>query len=192
MNFLVHFYIADITADMFIGQFLGDFVKGRHLEIYSFKVRSGILFHRKIDSFSDAHAVTGISRERFSSRRRRFAGVIVDVCYDHFLARHWHHFGKGTLDAFSQKVYHQLNDHSHLLSDHQKMVLARMIEYNWLGSYYHLEHVGTALDRIAGRLNQGRAFLGSIDEVKANYQELEADFKSFFPELISFCKNYKP
>ena len=191
MNFLAHFYIADITDEPLIGHFLGDFVKGRQIKMYACDVRSAILSHRRIDTFIDGHAVARGSRGRFSYNRRHFAGVIVDVCYDHFLARHWDRFGKEPLDVFVQKVYQQLKDDSNLLNAYQKSVLARMIDYDWLGSYYHLNHVGTALDRIAGRLTRGQAFFGSIAEIEENYQELDADFKAFFPDLISFSNDFR-
>ncbi len=117
--------------------------------------------------------------------------MIVDVCYDHFLARHWQGFADDTLDAFVRKVYRQLNQSRNLLNEHQEFILTRMIDYDWLGSYYYIDHVGTALDRIAGRLARGQAFIGSVAEIKGNYRSLEADFKSFFPDLIEFAKKYK-
>lgn len=191
MNFLTHLCIADMLDDSLVGQFLGDFVKGRQVERYSPKVRSAILFHRRIDSFSDAHAATRASRGRFSKGRRRFAGVIVDVCYDHFLARHWAAFRKDALADFVRRAYDRLRANRTLFNEHQVFIVDRMIAYDWLGSYYHLAHVGTALDRIASRLTRGDAFVGSIAEIKVHYHALEADFLWFFPELIEFSKDYK-
>ena len=186
MNFLAHFYVAELRNERYVGHFLGDFVKGSRLTGYSAPVRQGILMHRKTDSFADAHAVTRASRQRFSPRLRRFAGVMVDLCYDHFLARHWRELGCGKLKEFTKKVYGQLEKDSHLLTNDQKQVAARMIELDWLCRYADIHVVGKALDRIAGRLTRGDAFMGSISEITANYQALETDFKTFFPDLTNF------
>lgn len=192
MNFLIHLYLADHNDDPLIGQLLGDFVKGRRkMERYDKTIQAAILFHRKIDAYSDTHAVTRSSRNCISSQRRRFAGVIVDVCYDHFLSRHWKRFSRETLTAFTKRVYTGLNECKTMLTDRQKFILSRMISHDWLGSYFHLEHIGTALDRIAGRLTHGERFLGSIAEVEANYRRLEKDFSLFFPDLIDFSRSYK-
>lgn len=188
MNFLIHLYVADQNRDSLIGHFLGDFVKGNKLQRFDRPIQAAIRCHRKIDTFSDSHDATRRSRRRISKLRRRFAGVIVDVCYDHFLARQWQCFEQVSLKSFTRKVYRELQHHRQLLSAHEQLVLDRMIDYDWLGSYYHLENVGIALDRISTRLTRGEAFLGSISDVEANYEGLERDFNAFFPDLIEFSK----
>ncbi len=191
MNFLIHLYVADINGDSLLGHFLGDFVKGRHLNKYDEILKSAIRFHRRIDSFSDSHPVITTCRQRFKPPWRRFAGVIVDVCYDHFLARHWKNYSLEPLRAFTHRVYAQLCVDNALLDATSRHVLERMIAHDWLGSYANLENVGFALDRIAGRLSRGEVFLGSISEIKAQYRELEEDFHCFFPDLLSFAGQYQ-
>lgn len=191
MNFLIHLYLADLNDDSLVGHFLGDFVKGRQLQHYDTVLRAAILFHRKIDSFSDAHPVIKECRSRFRPPWRRFAGVIVDVCYDHFMTHHWHAYSDETLINFTRRIYAQLNRDRTPLTGQSGFVLTHMITHDWLGSYYHLENVGLALDRIAGRLTHGTQFLGSLTEIKTHYEDMKQDFQRFFPDLIDFSRRYK-
>ena len=190
MNFLAHFFLAAKIDDSFIGHMLGDFVKGRAIDSYSHEIRAAILLHRKVDAFTDAHPVTRISRQRISLGRRRFAGVLIDVCYDHFLARHWRLFSDQALKDFTQRVYSELLACPAHLPERLRRILVPMASGDWLAAYQHLESVGKALDRIAGRLTRGAAFLGGIDEIRSNYYGLERDFLLFFPQLVDFTTTY--
>ncbi len=186
MNYLAHLYLADDTDDSIIGNLLGDFVKGRLGDFYSQSITTAIFFHRKVDSFTDAHPITRTSRNRISLKRRRFAGIIVDVCYDHFLAKHWQHFSTTDLRPYIERVYSVLNQNRALLPKRLHHILPRMVSEDWLGSYISLGGVGTALDRIAGRLSRGNGFMRSVIEIESNYSALEYDFLTFFPRLIEF------
>lgn len=190
LNYLAHLYLADLKGDSLIGQFLGDFVKGTRLHHYGEELQAAIMFHRKIDSFSDAHPVIQACRNRFNPPWRRFAGVIVDVCYDHFLVRDWKTYSDEPLNVFSNRIYGRLQHDSRHLAGQSALVLSRMVSHDWFGSYYHLEKVGLALDRIAGRLTRGALFKGSLTEVKSHYHDLRKDFQRFFPDLIEFAHRY--
>lgn len=191
MNFLAHLYLADDNDDALIGNLLGDFVKGDPAGRYNAAITKGIMLHRNVDTFADSHTVTRMSRNRFSVARRRFAGVIVDVCYDHFLALHWNRYSDVTLDAFARNVYDVLGANRPILPERLKRILGLMVSEDWLGGYVRIGRVGTTLDRIAGRLSRGDQFKGAIVEVEANYGHLERDFSTFFPELIAFALQNK-
>jgi acyl carrier protein phosphodiesterase len=115
----------------------------------------------------------------------------VDVCYDHFLSRHWPQFNTVDLQPFVGRVYSVLDRNRAHLPERLLRVLPHMISENWLGSYGRLEGVGDALDRIAGRLSRGAAFKGAVDEIEAHYGDLETDFLAFFPDLCAFCAEWK-
>ena len=191
MNFLAHLYLADITNDSLLGQLLGDFVKGRAIYDYHPRIQAAIHFHRRIDSYCDAHPITRTSRNRIGPVRRRFAGILVDVCYDHFLARDWHCFNSEPLTDFAQRVYTCLAQNRIPLPDRFGGVLSRMIAHDWLGGYYHLDKVALALDRIADRLSCGQRFKGGIADIMDNYRELQSDFHAFFPEVVRFSKAFR-
>jgi len=191
MNFLAHLFLDSSSDDTLLGSLLGDFVKGDIEGRFSTEISDSILLHRKIDSFADSHMVTRKSRNRISTLRGRFAGIIVDVCYDHFLSRHWLHFSTIDLKSFVDRVYAVLIKNRSLLPERLRRILPFMISQNWLGSYIHLEKVGYALDRIAGRLSRGGQFKRAVTEIEANYEVLEIDFFAFFPDLIAFVGTRK-
>jgi acyl carrier protein phosphodiesterase len=191
MNYLAHLFLDSSSDDALLGSLLGDFVKGDTKGRFSAPVSDAILLHRKIDSFADAHMITRKSRNRISPLRRRFAGIIVDVCYDHFLSRHWRHFGTTDLKSFVDRVYAVLIKNRSLLPERLRRILPFMISENLLGSYIQLEKVGDALDRIAGRLSRGGQFMRAITEIEANYEALEIDFLAFFPDLKTFVGRRK-
>lgn len=192
MNYLAHCYLADNTDDSIIGNLLGDFVKGRPDGRYSKAITSAIFFHRKVDAFTDAHPVTRTSRNRIGPKRRRFAGVIVDVCYDHFLATYWRYFAATDLRSYIERVYYALDRNRALLPERLQRVLPRMVSEDWLGGYADLTRVGKALDRIAGRLSRGDRFMQAVVEIESNYGALQRDFLDFFPELVRFAGARRP
>ncbi len=188
MNYLAHLYLADPADDSLIGNLLGDFVKGRPGERYSDEIVAGILFHRKIDAFADAHPTMRISRGRIAPRMSRFSGIIIDVCYDHFLAKHWNRYSDQDLTAFVQHAYQVLQKNHPILPGRLQRILPYMISENWLGRYIELKSVGVTLDRITRRLTHGERFKGSIVEVNKHYADLESDFLNFFPELQDYAR----
>ncbi|MEN8259993.1 MAG: ACP phosphodiesterase [Pseudomonadota bacterium] len=190
MNFLAHSYLAADTDESLIGNLMGDFVKGVLKDQYQDTILEGIRQHRKIDSFADAHPCTLASRNLFSRRRRRFAGIIVDICYDHLLAKHWALFADVELADFIANVYRILDNYRSMLPENMNRTVQRMVAENWLGSYAHLDGVDFALNRMARRLKRANTLAGSVDEIKANYVHLEADFLIFFPLLIDFADKY--
>lgn len=190
MNYLAHLFLSHPGEDALLGSLLGDFVKGDPAGRFPPVVADAILFHRKIDSFSDAHPITRRSRRRISPLRRRFAGIIVDVCYDHFLSRHWRHFSRVDLKTFVGRVYSILDKNRAVLPERLRRILPHMIAENWMESYAQLKGVSQALDRITARLSRGGAFKGALAEIEANYGELEDDFLAFFPNLVAFCAEW--
>gem|GEM_PF-36035 len=189
LNFLAHLLISDSSDEALIGSLLGDFVKGNPAGRYSDAITEAILLHRRVDTFADAHPVTRDSRNRISRHWRRFAGVIIDVCYDHFLARHWQGFTSEDLASFTDRVYGVLKRHRAVLPLRLNRILPVMAAEDWLGGYAHIQRVAATLDRIAGRLTNGKRFMGAIADVHANYSALEGDFLTFFPELVAFCND---
>jgi len=183
MNYLAHLYLAEQSPDGLLGSLLGDFIKGRPDERLPESVRRGIVLHRAIDSFTDAHARHRASRNRVSAQRRRFAGIIIDVCYDHFLARYWSDYTSERLDAFTARAYAVLREQESILPDRLRRIAPHMITDDWLGSYADLDNVGRALDGIARRITRRNALTGAIEEIETAYADLEADFRIFFPQL---------
>ncbi|MGI9335134.1 MAG: ACP phosphodiesterase [Gammaproteobacteria bacterium] len=183
MNYLAHALLSEPDSAGLAGAIIGDFVKGLIPPDMDAGLARAVRLHRKLDSLSDAHRAHRRSRRRFSAKRRRYAGIIVDVSYDHFLAQHWNRYGTGELDHFTARVYASLDEHRSVLPPRLWAIAPRMASQDWLGSYGSLETVGRALDGIARRFKRETALPGAIAEVEALYGALERDFETFFPDM---------
>ena len=189
MNFLAHLYLADRQPDALLGSLMGDFVKGPLEGRFSAELTRALAQHRKVDAFTDAHPIVRASRGRVAPARRRFAGILVDVFYDHFLALHWEDYADEPLEAFTREVYSLLRTREAILPERLRLIAPRMAQLDWLGSYRRVEAVHVALDRMGERLKRGNALLGAGEELTANYAGLEADFRAFFPEVVRFAED---
>ena len=183
MNYLAHLYLAEQSSEGLLGSLLGDFVKGRLDDRFPEVVRRGIALHRAIDSYTDAHPLHLESRNRIAGERRRYAGIIIDVCYDHFLCKNWQDYSNESLDRFAGRVYDVLREHHDDLPNRLRRMAPHMIADDWLGSYAELANVGRALDGISRRLTRSNPLAGAVIEVEVNYAAMHGDFRRFFPEL---------
>jgi len=188
MNYLAHLYLADNSPGSLIGGLLGDFVKGPLDNAYDDDITKGTLIHRRIDSFSDSHEKVFESKRLISPKRSRFSDIIIDVCFDHFLARSWSEYSNEELADFTRKVYVLLSKYSHILPYKLRSIIPKMIEEDWLGSYQYIEGIGQIMDRVSRRLTRGEGMLGAVKELETNYEKMEENFKSFFPELIAYVE----
>lgn len=190
MNYLAHLLLAENSPESHIGNLMGDFVKGnleQYKTQYSKEIINGIKLHRKVDLFTDTHRIY-ISSKRRIVDFRRFSGIIIDVCYDHFLAKHWAMFSDESLDSFVNNIYTELQNHQNILPVNLQQALPRMIAEDWLCSYRTPEGVGLAFGRIARRLKRENTLATALDEVMNNYSGIESDFLIFFPEVMSYVQ----
>lgn len=192
MNFLAHALLAgDVETDR-IGGLLGDFVKGILPAGLSPELASGVALHRAIDGFADRHPAFIASRARISPLRRRVGGVLVDLFYDHLLARDWAAFGPGALEDYTARLYAAASDYSGYLPESAREVADRMRAHDWLSSYRHVAAVGQAIDRMAVyRLRRANTLGGGIDEFLADPDGFAADFRAFFPDALAFAAAWR-
>lgn len=188
MNFLAHAYLAGSSDHAILGSLMGDFVKGPLGGRYGPEITHALALHRRIDAYTDAHHLVRESRHRVSSARRRFAGILVDLFYDHFLARHWNEYTDVPLRRFTARIYSVLREHQALLPERLRNIAPGMAAADWLASYRHIEAISLALDRMGGRLKRGNALLGSAEELLVHYEAFEADFHAFFPDVVRFAQ----
>ncbi len=183
MNYLAHLFLSGPTDESVIGALLGDFVKGPLRDRYSPGVRAGIFLHRRIDRYTDTHEIVRASRSLVSRERRRFAGILVDVFYDHFLARHWTSYAVMSLADFTRGVYAILMRHRASLPERLQRILPHMMGDDWLGSYRELQAIDRALNGLARRSQHSELLLDAVQELELNYAQFEGHFLAFFPEL---------
>ena len=188
MNYLAHLYLSEPHDEAWLGSLMGDFVKGPLDDRYGREITRAIALHRKIDAFTDAHPVVLQSKARMSADRRRYAGIMVDIFYDHFLAKHWQDFHDEPLAAFSGRVYKVLERYHTVLPERLQRVAPMMRQWDWLGSYAEIGSIYTALNRIGQRLKRGNPLMDSADELVGNYAQIEADFRAFLPDVLRYAR----
>jgi acyl carrier protein phosphodiesterase len=186
MNFLAHAYLSHPSIPLTIGNFIGDFVKGRQLDHFSPEIMKGIIMHRRIDTFTDNHQVFKQSRGRIRERYNHYSGVIIDLFYDHFLARNWMDYSEIPLNHFTSNIYSIIIDHEHLIPEKVKFMLPFMVRSNWLFNYGTIEGIDRSLKGLSKRTNFRSGMEHACQDLLKHYGELENDFRVFFPEIIDF------
>jgi acyl carrier protein phosphodiesterase len=188
VNYLAHVFLSRQSPDFLVGALLGDFVKGSIDGLpYAPQVCEAIALHRAIDRYTDAHPIPRASRALISPARRRFGAILVDVFYDHFLARHWHDYCERPLPVFVREVYTALLACHERLPPRLRMVAPRMAADDWLQAYADCRGIHAAVNGIARRLGhrpRAAALQGGGEELERNYAALETHFHEFFPQLI--------
>ena len=195
VNFLAHALLAgDAGADR-IGGLMGDFVKGLLPAGLPPDLAAGVALHRAIDSFADRHPAFIASRARISPLRRRVGGVLVDLFYDHLLARDWNEWCNDVPDNladYTAQLYATLDDFYPVLPEAARTVADRMRTYDWLTSYQRVEAVGAAIDRMSVyRLRRANPLAGGIEEFIADPEGFAADFRSFLPDALSYAEDWR-
>jgi acyl carrier protein phosphodiesterase len=191
MNFLAHLYLSGDDKKVMVGNFIGDFVKGRTLSAqFEPDVVKGIALHRAIDEFTDNHAVVRKSKLRLRPTYRHYAPVIVDVFYDHFLAKYWHLHHEQALPDYARQVYHILGSFQSILPDETNRMLPYMINGNWLVNYGKLEGIQRALGGMSRRSKFNPKMDESVADLEANYPDFKNEFDEFFPTLKNFSADF--
>ena len=191
MNFLAHLYLSGDSHKIMVGNFIGDFVKGRvPAEKFEEEILKVIELHRAIDAFTDSHPIVLKSKVRLRNNYRHYAPVIVDVFYDHFLARFWNDYHSLSLDAYASHAYAVLKSFDSILPDEVKKLLPYMINGNWLVNYATTEGIRRTLAGMSKRSKFDPKMDESIDNLQANYDSFREEFVTFFPALKTFCENY--
>ena len=190
MNYLAHLYLAKPTADSHFGNLLGDFGGRRHAEYLPNSVKSALENHYLVDKFTDSHPLVKEAKQYFSSERKRFAGVAIDVVFDHFLIMHWQRFNLQPLSDFKYNSFALLNKRMPIMPPRMQQVVTSMTKNDWFKEYETINGVGLALDNIAKRIRFTNNFAGTAEDITRNYHELEAVFLAFFPELINHVNEH--
>jgi len=188
MNYLAHLFFADPTPESRVGHLMGDFYRGRLGAELSAAVAEGVWLHRRIDSYTDAHPRVTAARARMNGPRRRVAGIILDVAFDHFLCRHWDRFHRQTLTQFLQAVYVDLAAYQGFVPERMVVPLDRICQQQWLSVYGSVEGAGQALARMAGRFSRPTGLAQGGLEITRHYTALEQDFLLFFPQLMEYVE----
>ncbi|WP_439882889.1 ACP phosphodiesterase [Pontibacter sp. MBLB2868] len=188
MNFLAHAFLSGDDPELLLGNFIADSVKGKKVELYTPAVAQGIRLHRLIDTYTDTHRIVGETKARLRPRYRKFAPVIADMYYDHFLASRFEKYSTEPLETYTQRVYALVQKYYDILPERMQYTFTHMREHDWLTGYAQIEGIHRALTGMSRRASFTSGMETAAVELKENYDLYAADFEAFFPELIDYVE----
>jgi len=175
MNFLAHIYLSGTNKQIQIGNFIGDFVKGKAYETYPEAIKKGILLHRAIDDFTDKHKATKEAILPLKPFFGRYSGVVVDLFYDHCLASEWKHYTEIPLSNAVDQFHQNLNEHFGYLPPRVKQIVPSLIRNRRLETYTEFRGVEKALEIMANRTSlpdKTSTAINILEKNRERYQEL--------------------
>jgi acyl carrier protein phosphodiesterase len=187
MNFLAHIYLSGNNDLIKIGNFMADGIRGKDFSHFPDDVQKGIHLHRAIDTFTDAHPIFRQGTKRLHEKYHHYAGVVLDVFYDHFLARNWSRYSDEKLEDYASKFYQSLEDNYSILTDRAKQVLPIMKADNWLVRYATVAGISKTLTNMDRRTGNESGISGAPAELLEYYNSYEAEFSDFFNELYEMA-----
>jgi len=189
MNYLAHLHLGGQRPGQLLGSLYGDFVKGRLQGQFAPEIEGAIQLHRSIDVFTDRHPLVDVALSRFSLTRRRYAGIVLDVFFDHCLARDWTLYADRPLALFTSDVYRVLSSERQL-PERLAKIAPHMVANDWLGSYQEFDVLEQVLRGISRRLTRPEELAAAMQELRRLYEPLSEDFRLFYPQLQDFARNY--
>ncbi len=186
MNYLAHIALSGDNELVKIGNFIADGVKGKKYELFAEEIQKGILLHRQIDWFTDNNEVVKQSKRRLNVQYGHYKGVIIDILYDHFLAKNWELYFQTPLQVFTHEFYKSLEDNIDVLPERAKYATSYMIKDDWLTNYAKIEGIEKVLIGMNNR-TEGRSKMNlAIKDLKDHYNDFDQDFTIFFEKLRTF------
>jgi acyl carrier protein phosphodiesterase len=188
VNYLAHLLLSGADPDVQVGGLLGDFVKGPLRETYPPAIEFGIQLHRRIDSLTDDQPAFRTAKSRLSPGWRRYAGIVLDIYFDHLLASRWEHLHDQALSDYCAAFYHHLAVRKPLLPAGALRFAEAAPRVAWLESYASTEAVPIMLTRVGQRLRRPVPMGEAWPELEANRKALERDFEELLPVLLEFAR----
>lgn len=190
MNFLAHIYLSGDDEHIMIGNFIGDFVKGKAWEEFDERIQRGILLHRTIDQYTDEHEVVTKSKERLRPKYHHYAPVIADVFYDHFLSSLWNNYHSTPLLDYTHEFYRVVDKNKKHIPEKALYMFGYMKRDNWLYNYQFIEGIRRALTGMSQRTTFDSHMEEAADALKADYSSYKDEFEEFFPDLVNHVKTF--
>ncbi len=186
MNFLAHIYLSFDDDEIALGNFMADSIRGNKFKHLPQMVQKGILLHREIDTYTDAHAIPKKSSKRLHKNYSHYSRVIVDIFYDHFLAKNWENYSKVPLKIYVDRFYDLLEENFEMLPQGVQRMMPYMIADNWLYNYSKMKGIARVLNGMNRRTKNKSKMNFAILDLEEHYDDFESEFTEFFEELIVF------
>ncbi|MGX1930026.1 acyl carrier protein phosphodiesterase [Flagellimonas sp. 2504JD4-2] len=188
MNFLAHIYLSFDNQEITLGNFFADHIRGNKFKHFPEKIQKGILLHREIDTFTDSHPIAKQSSKRLHKNYSHYSRVIVDIFYDHFLAKNWSIYSPVPLKKYVENFYDLLEDNYDILPLGTQRMMPYMIADNWLYNYSNLAGISRVLNGMNRRTKNKSKMNFAIVDLEQHYAAFENEFTNFFEELITFSR----
>lgn len=188
MNFLAHQYLSGSDEQIKIGNFIADMIRGREIEQFDSRVQEGVLLHRAIDSFTDHHSAVKEAVNIFRTTQGKYAPVIVDITFDHFLAANWKDYHEQDLNDFAHTFYDLLLKNITVLPEKVQWMVPRMKKQNWLYGYQFLDGIQQAYLGVSRRASFDSNMANARHGLEQNYDELKVLFEIFFRDIVTFVR----
>jgi len=185
MNFLAHIYLSGDNEMITIGNFVADAIRGNKYKLLSPEFQVGVKLHRHIDTFTDSHPIVRQSTKRLHKNYSHYSGVIVDILYDHFLAKNWSRYSDIPLATYIDDFYDSLEANFEILPERFQKLLPFMLADNWLLSYAEVDGIQRVLNGMNRRTKHKSGMNKATNELKEYYSEFEDEFTLFFEDLMS-------
>ncbi len=183
MNYLAHLFLSGNNEGLIIGNFIGDFVKGDDYLEFPLPIQKGIKMHRFIDHFTDHHPQVHASKQYFVAEFDKYSGVLVDVFYDHLLAKHFSDFSDQALNELATEKYRILNKNRQHLQPGALRFLAYMMQYNLLETYKDIQVIHQVLEGLTARIHERVILQQAVPLFLKNELALKEQFGLFFAEI---------
>lgn len=186
MNYLAHIFLSGTDEAVVIGNFIGDYVKGKSYLNYPPNIRKGLVLHRRIDWYTDTHKVVLQSKKYFAPKYHKWAGIVVDIAYDHFLIKNWNKFCPVPLEEYKKDVFDVLRKYHPVLPERVKYFVPSFIQNDWVGTYSTPEGISNVLYRMSMRTPLPDESIFAAEVMRKYYVQLDSEFMTYFKDLIRY------
>lgn len=189
MNYLAHLVLSGPDAQMQLGGFLGDWLKGpleRHAHQWPDTVLQGVALHRRIDRWVDQQPEVADATALLGPRYRRLAGPVLDIVFDHFLAQHFEQLHQQPLADFCQPALAALAEQMHRMPAGAARFLQRAREHQLLQRYAEPAVMLDVVLSLQHRLSRPALLDGISQPLQAHSADLQHCFLRLYPRLQQF------
>lgn len=186
MNYLAHLYLSGDNEATLVGNFIGDYVKGKNYTKFPINIQKGILLHRQIDSFTDKHPKFREAKKLLNGDFGLYSGIVIDLFYDHFLAKNWNIYSPLTLREFAKYSHAVLLAHFKHLPNRVQGFLPFLIQHRRLESYAESKGIQKSLEIMSRYTSLPNNSKKAISVMKSNIPYFEENFAKFMSEIVDF------
>jgi acyl carrier protein phosphodiesterase len=189
VNHLAHALLAGADEALRLGGMLGDFVHGQPDALaLPPRVVDGIRLHRAIDVYTDAHPEVLAAKALLPPPYRRYAGILLDMWFDHCLARDFARWSTQPLQPYSEALRALLWRQDALLPPALRRFRGYMDLHELPAGYADRAVLAEALAGIGQRLSRANPLDSALPLLVEREVELQQRFEAFFPELQGFAR----